>query len=196
MEIEIVEYFVNCHFPFSRSHDLDMWLLSKKGSISISMLVTCFVTFFLNPISCTWGCRTQDWLLLLHALCVNLSPWKHLHCHLFISIISYLYFYFYFEVLTFELLSHDVSCDMLGTGVSKASYLFAFYCHSINPNNNSTCQGPSHGGSYMDKGMSHIRIGLPPHIVSRDRLAFVSCFSDCLSFTCAWFDDLGDTGLY
>ena len=30
------------------------------------------------------------------------------------------------------------------------------------------CQGPSHGGSYMDKGTFHIRIGLPPHIVSGD----------------------------
>ena len=34
-----------------------------------------------------------------------------------------------------------------------------------------TCQGPSHGGSYMDEGTSHIRIGLPPHIVSGDCLA-------------------------
>ena len=42
------------------------------------------------------------------------------------------------------------------------------------------CQGPSHGGSYMDKGMSHIRIRLPPHIVSGDRLASVSCLLDCL----------------
>ena len=46
MGIEIVEYFVNCHFLFSRSHDLDTWLSSKKGSISISILVTCIVTFF------------------------------------------------------------------------------------------------------------------------------------------------------
>ena len=46
------------------------------------------------------------------------------------------------------------------------------------------CQGPSHGGSYMDEGTSHIRIRLPPHIVSGDCLAFVSCFLDCLLFTC------------
>ena len=46
------------------------------------------------------------------------------------------------------------------------------------------CQGPSHGGSYMAKGTSHIRIGLPPRIVLGDRLASVSCFLDCLLFTC------------
>ena len=33
------------------------------------------------------------------------------------------------------------------------------------------CQGPSHGGSYMDEGMSHIRIRLPPRVVSEDHLA-------------------------
>ena len=33
------------------------------------------------------------------------------------------------------------------------------------------CQGPSHGGSYMDKGMSYIRIGLLPVVVSGDYLA-------------------------
>ena len=33
------------------------------------------------------------------------------------------------------------------------------------------CQGPSHGGSYMDEGTCHIRIGLPPRIVSGDYLA-------------------------
>ena len=35
------------------------------------------------------------------------------------------------------------------------------------------CQGPSHGGSYMDEGTSHIRIGLPPCVVSGDCLAFL-----------------------
>ena len=58
------------------------------------------------------------------------------------------------------------------------------------------CQGPSHGGSYMDEGMFCLKIGLPPCIVSGDCLAFVLCFLDCLLFTCAWFDDPGDTGLY
>ena len=39
------------------------------------------------------------------------------------------------------------------------------------------CQDPSHGGSYMDKGTLHIRIGLLPRIVSGDYLAsfFVVC---------------------
>ena len=37
------------------------------------------------------------------------------------------------------------------------------------------CQGPSHGGSYMDEGMSHIRIRLLHHIALRDCLASVSC---------------------
>ena len=47
------------------------------------------------------------------------------------------------------------------------------------------CQGPSHGGSYMDEGTFHIRIGLPPRIVSGDCLASASCFLDCLLFACA-----------
>ena len=34
-----------------------------------------------------------------------------------------------------------------------------------------SCQGPSHGGSYVDEGTFHIRIGLPPRIVSGDYLA-------------------------
>ena len=29
-----------------------------------------------------------------------------------------------------------------------------------------SCQGPSHGGSYMDEGTSRIRIGLLPYVVS------------------------------
>ena len=33
---------------------------------------------------------------------------------------------------------------------------------------NFLCQGPSHGGSYMDEGTSHIRIRLPPCFVSGD----------------------------
>ena len=36
------------------------------------------------------------------------------------------------------------------------------------------CQGLSHGGSYMDKGTSYIRIGLLPRIVTGDCLASVS----------------------
>ena len=39
-----------------------------------------------------------------------------------------------------------------------------------------TCQGPSHGQSYMDEGTSHIRIRLPPRIVSGD------CLTNCLVF--------------
>ena len=33
------------------------------------------------------------------------------------------------------------------------------------------CQGPSHGGSYMDEGMSYIKIGLFPVVVPGDYLA-------------------------
>ena len=40
------------------------------------------------------------------------------------------------------------------------------------PDSDEPCQGPSHGGSYMDKGAFHIRIGLPPLIVSGDYLTF------------------------
>ena len=40
--------------------------------------------------------------------------------------------------------------------------------------NHIICQGPSHGGSYMDKGVSYIRIGLLPHIVTGDCLASAS----------------------
>ena len=47
------------------------------------------------------------------------------------------------------------------------------------------CRGPSHGGSYMDEGTSHIRIRLLPRFVSGDRLVFASCFRDCLLFACA-----------
>ena len=36
------------------------------------------------------------------------------------------------------------------------------------------CQGPSHGGSYMDEGTSHIRIRLLPVIVPGDCLASLS----------------------
>ena len=35
------------------------------------------------------------------------------------------------------------------------------------------CQGLSHGGSYMDKGTFHIRIGLFPVVVSGDYLALL-----------------------
>ena len=35
--------------------------------------------------------------------------------------------------------------------------------------------GPSHGGSYMDESMSHIRIRLPPHVVSGDCLTSILC---------------------
>ena len=36
------------------------------------------------------------------------------------------------------------------------------------------CQGPSHGGSYMDEGMFRIRIELLPIIVPGDYLASLS----------------------
>ena len=58
------------------------------------------------------------------------------------------------------------------------------------------CQGPSHGGSYMDKGTSHIKIRLLPVVVSGDCLASVSCFLLRLLFAHAWFNDPDDTGLY
>ena len=38
----------------------------------------------------------------------------------------------------------------------------------------SHCQGPSHGGSYMDEGTSYIRIGLLLHVVTGDCLASYS----------------------
>ena len=51
----------------------------------------------------------------------------------------------------------------------------------------SQCQGPSHGGSYMDEGTLHIRIGLPPRIVSGDYLAssFVVC-ARMFDVWCLW----------
>ena len=36
------------------------------------------------------------------------------------------------------------------------------------------CQGPSHGGSYMDEGTLYIRIGLLSAVVSGDSLALLS----------------------
>ena len=38
-----------------------------------------------------------------------------------------------------------------------------------------SCHDPSHGGFYMAEGASYIRIGLPPHVVSGDRLV-LSCY--------------------
>ena len=56
-------------------------------------------------------------------------------------------------------------------------------------------QGPSHGGSYMDEGMSHIRIRLPPRIVSWDCPVFPSHFMPPSLSACARpMSD--DTGLY
>ena len=45
------------------------------------------------------------------------------------------------------------------------------------------CQGPSHGGSYMDKGTFHIRIGLPPHIVSGTISLLPSLFARACSMS-------------
>ena len=55
------------------------------------------------------------------------------------------------------------------------------------------CQGPSHGGSYMDKGMFHIRIRLLPYIVPGDCLAFSSFSMPLLLFAraCPMSDDSG-----
>ena len=57
------------------------------------------------------------------------------------------------------------------------------------------CQGPSHGGFYMDEGTSHIRIGLSPRVGSGDCLASVSHSMPPLFFAhaCPMSDD---TGLY
>ena len=57
------------------------------------------------------------------------------------------------------------------------------------------CQGPSHGGSYMDEGTSHIRIGLPPHVVSGDCLASHSHVMLPSLFACVYLMS-DDTGLY
>ena len=37
------------------------------------------------------------------------------------------------------------------------------------------CHDPSHGGFYMAEGAFYIRIGLPPRVVSGDRLALSCC---------------------
>ena len=37
------------------------------------------------------------------------------------------------------------------------------------------CHDPSHGGFYMAEGTLYIRIGLPPHVVSGDRLVSSRC---------------------
>ena len=42
------------------------------------------------------------------------------------------------------------------------------------------CHNPSHGGSYMAEGAFHIRIGLPPRVVSGDCLASSRLWTDCL----------------
>ena len=53
----------------------------------------------------------------------------------------------------------------------------------------SPCQAPSHGGSYMDKGTSYIRIGLLPCIVTEDCLASAP-YSMPLSFVCSCMSDV------
>ena len=37
------------------------------------------------------------------------------------------------------------------------------------------CHDPSHGGFYMAEGALYIRIGLPPHVVSGERLVLSCC---------------------
>ena len=44
--------------------------------------------------------------------------------------------------------------------------------------------GPSHGGSYVDKGTPYIRIKLPPCVVSGECLSSALCVLVCLLFTC------------
>ena len=69
----------------------------------------------------------------------------------------------------------------LTTHVPHLMFTLCFHPSALFPQNYSItfhllCQGPSHGGSYMDEGMSYIRIGLLPHIALGDCLASVSCF--------------------
>ena len=54
------------------------------------------------------------------------------------------------------------------------SYCLLSTASSIEDRRCTKCQGPSHGGSYMDEGTLHIRTGLPPHIVSGDCLVSLS----------------------
>ena len=60
-------------------------------------------------------------------------------------------------------------------------------------NRKQLCQGPSHGGSYMDEGTCHIRIELPPCIVSGDYLASSSMLPSLFAHTCSMSNvcDLG-----
>ena len=57
------------------------------------------------------------------------------------------------------------------------------------------CQGPSHGGSYMDKGTFRIRIGLLPYVVPGDHLASFSSSMSPLLFVCA-YPMSNDPGLF
>ena len=52
-----------------------------------------------------------------------------------------------------------------GSGVGKATQALA----------RSLCHDPSHGRFYMAEGMLYIRIGLPPCVVSGDRLVLSRC---------------------
>ena len=58
------------------------------------------------------------------------------------------------------------------------------------------CQGPSHGGSYMDEGTFRIRIRLPPRVISGDCLASSSHSMLPLLFACACsMSDVRDLGV-
>ena len=59
---------------------------------------------------------------------------------------------------------HVQKCAVSPTGLGQARVLVQ-----------GPCQGPFYGGSYMDEGTSHIRIGLFPAVVSGDYLASPSC---------------------
>ena len=57
------------------------------------------------------------------------------------------------------------------------------------------CQGPFHGGSYMDEGTFHIRIGLFPIVCSRGQPRLISYSMPSLLIACA-SPMSDDTGLY
>ena len=73
-----------------------------------------------------------------------------------------------FSQITIKETEHLVTHAIILLGV-QASLLNLAYIGTV-------CQGPSYGGSYMDEGTSHIRIGLLLIVVSGNHLATVSCF--------------------
>ena len=77
-------------------------------------------------------------------------------------------------------LSASLSCQAVSSGEAGCS------CLPDGPSSTPPlCHGPSHGGSYMDEGTSHIRIGLSPHVVSGDCLVSRSHSMLSSLFACA-----------